>query len=452
MPPYRPPAFSLQDSWKEASEGAASAPSESCQTEEQPWWQLFGDADLNALQEHALANSPTLKAAAWRVSEAWALAKADAAPLFPNLAFAPNGLNEVEFTRVYGEEDFFGQEKKNRRLRISQYTLPLAASYEVDLWGKLRYGAEASLASAEAQEEALAAARLMLTASVADVYYALRTLDAESCLLQRAIQLRQEQLEITQIRNHKGLTNYLDVSRAARELWLARAQLSQKMQARAEQEHLLAVLMGEMPGSFSQQVLSLTGAPPDFAPALPSELLRRRPDLRQAERELAAAYAAQGVAYTALFPSFAISTQIGFSSSIFSELLDWKSRFFSLAWEGFQTVFDGGQTRAGIAAAKAQFSQSLELYYGQVLSAFQEVEDALANLKWQRQALTELEAAIQEAQTTHTVALERYRQGLVTYLEVVEAERILLETQLATIGIMGAQYLSSVDLIKASGG
>jgi outer membrane protein, multidrug efflux system len=413
------------------------------------WWDFFHDPVLNDLEALALQNSPTLNGAIWKYQEALAIAKGSVSPLFPSIDFVPNTINQSQLT-----SDFYSSSgsRFQERFKMTQYTLPFLTTYEFDLFSKNKYGSEAAFADAEAQNEAFLGAQLTLTAAVAKTYFNLRMHDAEEEVLLQTIKIRQDAFEINQSRFDAGLLNYSDVSKAETELFIAKADLSEIRLMRAKAENLLAVLVGEYPATFWQPSQPLTGPPPQIAPILPSEVLQRRPDIKKAERELAAAHANLGVAVSTLFPSLAISTQIGLSSSLVGELFDWKARFFSLAWNGLQTVFDAGAKQEDIKAAEAQVNQVLNHYTETVLIAFQEVEDALAAIRWQNQALIDYEHAISSTELSLSISQERFDKGFVIYLEVVDAERILLETQLAALRVQGQRFLATVDLIKAMGG
>lgn len=441
IPPYEPPEYCVPEDWKGGNSISEVSPIEN-------WWDIFNDPVLNDLEAHALENSPTLNAAIWRYQGALALAKSTVSPLFPQVDFVPNAYNQTQLT-----SDFFSSDSRfQERFKTTQYTLPFLTTYEFDLFSKYKYGSEGAFATAEAQQEAFFSAQLTLTAAVAKTHYHLRTHDAEEKVLRETIKIRQEAFEINQSRYDAGLLNYSDVSKAETELWLAKADLSEVLLMRAKGENLLAVLVGEYPACFRQPSSPLEGPPPQIAPLFPSEVLQRRPDIAQSERELAAAYANVGVVTADLYPSLVISTEIGLSSSVLKDLFDWRARFFSLAWDGFQTVFDAGRKQEDVLAAKAQVNQVLNNYTDTVLNAFQEVEDALAAIRWQNQALHEFEHAIASTELSLSISQERFDKGLVIYLEVVDAERILLETQLAALRVEGLRFTATVDLIKAMGG
>jgi outer membrane protein, multidrug efflux system len=450
LKPYIAPNFEVPSDWKEAVSN-----SQEIKNSDLDWWKHFNDPLLTELEEEALSNNSDLNSMSWSVAQAWARVSASAAPLYPNLSFAPNTSNQIQLmspfysapTGVSGHNSSLYQ-----RYKTTQYNTPFVASYEFDLWGKFRYGVEMTFASAEAQQEAFKTAQITLTSSVAMSYFTIRMLDAEEQVLNQTIKVRQEALEINQIRFNAGLVTYADVSRAETELWIAKADLSETYRLRANQEHHLAVLVGGYPACFCMERSPLIEVSPKIAAITPSEVLRNRPDLIQSERELASFYANEGAVLAAIFPSLAISAQAGFSSPVVSNLLDWKARFFSLAWEGFQTIFDAGKKEADVAIAHAQLEQSLNDYAQNILTAFKEVEDALTSIKWQKETLEQLRKAEESSSISTALAIERYNKGLVTYLEVVDAERIQLETQLRTVQVLGNTYLSTIALVKATGG
>lgn len=445
MPAYRTPAATTPTEWKEASPQAGE---ELSVCEE--WWSIFQDPFLDDLESRALRNSPTLEAAVWQAVEARALARVASSPLYPSVAFAPTTLNQLSLSNNGGYSPH--GDPFLERVKTTQYTLPIDVFYEFDLWGHLRYGADAGFANAQAKQAAWHAARLSLTASVAEAYFTVRSLDATTLVLQDAIIVRTHAYEIALSRFEAGLANYEDVARAQTELATAQAELSETLRLRALEEHLLAVLVGEVPSCFCQATFPLQGTPPHIQPLLPCEVLLRRPDVAEADRRIATLYAEEGVAYTSLFPSIAITTQLGLASPQLSNLWDWKARLWTVAWEGFQTIYDGGRKCADIAAAKARVQQAVSQYSNTVLVSFQEVEDALASLYWQQRQLEEWDAAIAAAAVATELAVERYEKGLVTYLDVVDARRTLLNAQLNATRASGNRFLATVQLAKALGG
>lgn len=458
IPPYQPPVFNTPDHWKEKKdEESASTPAAYEGLEN--WWDIFNDSSLDELEEQGLKNNPTLEIATWRIIEAKAEIIRAQSFLYPNILFNPNTFNQLQLTRfpeitadTTNTTNPFIIDPVLQRFKTTQYNIPFLFSYEFDLWNRLGYGVESTRATAQAQEEAWRTTQLSLTAAIATAYFSIRIHDAEEKILRDTIRSRTEAFEINSIRYKAGLINYSDVSRAETELWLAKVDLSQVLLVREQQEHLLATLIGESPAFFNQSFHPLSGDPPNIIPILPSEVLLRRPDLTQAERELASFYAQEGVAVATLFPSLSIDTQIGFSAPVVGELLSWKARFFSLAWTSFQTIFDAGRRQADIIAAKARVNQALNHYSERVLNAFKEVEDTISIFNWKKIATDQLNHAVESSKTTTDLATERYNKGLVTYLEVVDSERTFLNTQLSAVRSRGDLFLSTIDMIKAIGG
>ena len=446
MPDYHTPMIANPVDWKEpvSQEGQKLSVFEE-------WWSIFHDPILDELQTKALQNSPTLQEAVWQAVEARALARAARSPLYPSVALAPSTLNRLSLSNNGGYRTPHG-EPILERVKTTQYTLPVDVFYEFDLWGHLRYGAEAGFANAQAKQEAWHTVRLSLTASVAEAYFTLRNLDASTQVLQEAIIVREHAFDIAQSKFDSGLVNYEDVARAKTELATAQADMSETLRLRALEEHLLAFLIGELPACFCQASFPLYGCPPHIQPQLPSEVLLRRPDVAEAERRVATLYAEEGVAYTSLFPSIAITTQLGLASPQLSNLWDWKARLWTVAWDGFQTIYDGGLKCADIAAAKARVHQAVCQYRNTVLVSFQEVEDALSNLYWQKHQQDEWDAAVEASTIAAELAAERYDKGLVTYLDVVDARRTLLNAQLNATRANGNRFLGTVQLAKALGG
>jgi multidrug efflux system outer membrane protein len=445
------------------------------------WWEIFQDPVLNQLEEQALNSSYTLWAALERVIEAREIARINFAPLLPHINFAPS------FTRTGSlyQNPFpgfgSGGMGNNRMLNSSsaipptsssnlanasvlpeipnsfrfvqtQYLVPLNLTYEVDLWGQLNNAYYSALIRAQAASQAYLSVLLSLTADVATAYFELRGLDAQQEVIQGNIRVRHSAVEINRARFNAGLIVYLDVSRAEVELARARSDSEDVRRLLGLQENLLATLVGIPAPIFSVAYHPIRIPPPVVPRGLPSELLCRRPDIAEAERNLAAAYRDIGVAYANFFPSLNLNTSLGFGSPFAHNLFSWKARYWQVGWNILQTVFDAGRNLANYEYYKAAFREVLANYEGTVLRSFQDVEDALVNLHQYVEQAKALRDAVNAARITLELAQIRYNRGLINYLDVVDAERQLLETEQSSVIVLSNRYVSTVMLIRALGG
>ncbi|WP_068469456.1 efflux transporter outer membrane subunit [Candidatus Protochlamydia phocaeensis] len=448
-----------------------------CKENFENWWEVFNDPVLNQLEEQALNSSYTLKAALQRVIEARAQAWISRAALAPAINFAPSfsrsgsliqnpipgglgtGTTGTQPTVQAGSSSSgaggtAGSTSLPSEFRFvqSQYLLPLDLSYEVDLWSRLTNTYEAALIRAQASLEDYYSVLLTLTADVASHYFQMRDLDAQQVVLEKTIQARRRAYEINLARFKAGLIVYLDVSRAEVELARAESDSIDIRRQRGLEENMIASLVGVPAPVFSLDFNPLYTPPPLIPAGLPSDLLIRRPDIARAERNLAAAYADIAVAYTNFFPSINLTAAIGLESPFAHSLFSWKARFWEVGLNIMQTVFDAGRNEANLIYYKAKFRELLANYQEVVLTAFQDVEDSLTDIReraFQSQALT---VAVRAARETLNLSELRYNQGLVNYLDVVDAERTLLETEQNSVIVLGDRYLSTIRLIKSLGG
>lgn len=446
------------------------------------WWEVFNDPILNQLEEHALASSYTLWAALERVIEARAQACIHFAPLLPAINFAPSfsrtgslfqnplqGFNAGGSSGLPTSDSLssFASAANNTgngsalssfttagdfRFVQSQYLVPLNLSYEVDLWGKLNNTYYAALIRSQAASQAYLNVLLSLTGDVASAYFQLRGLDSQQEVIQNNIRVRQDALDISNARYKAGLVLFLDVSRAQVEVARAYSDSANIYRLRGLQENILATLIGVPASIFTLEQRPLRQTPPAIPTGLPSELLCRRPDIAEAERKLAAAHRDIGVAYANFFPSLNLSASYGFESPFSHQLFSWRSRFWEVGFNLFQTIFDAGRNQANYDYYRARFAEAMADYQQNVLNAFKDVEDSLVNLRGYAQQAQDIQEAVKAARVTLKLAKLRYSRGLINYLDVVDAERQLLETEQLSASILGNRYVSTVMLIRALGG
>ncbi|MFM0503518.1 efflux transporter outer membrane subunit [Paraburkholderia caffeinilytica] len=462
-PTYQRPAVETPPAFKEtaapAVAGAANAPTSADEWKvAQPseaiprgeWWTVFGDSTLNDLERRALDSNQNLQAAAARLAESRAIQQTVRAGLFPtvNAGFGPTREKLSAASQL--EPD--GTDVPSQTLWRAQ----ASASYEVDLFGRVSDSVRAANADAQQSEALLRSVQLALQADVAQNYFNLRELDAEIAVYDQAVKLREDALGLVQRRFNEGEISELDVVRAKSELATARSDEMSAQRSRAASEHSLAVLLGEPPETFSMAANPLTPINVQIPAGLPSALLERRPDIAAAERASAAANARIGVARAAYFPSLSLTGTGGFEAATLGDLFKWSSRAFllgPLAGAALTVpIFDGGRRKGNLANARATFDEDAANYRQQVLVAFREVEDNLSDLRILKdQTRTQAEAV---AASSRAAALSRrqYDEGAVNYLDVIDAERTVLDARRAAVQLSGGQATATVNLIRALGG
>lgn len=445
-PCYREPYIEFPFEWKAPIDENATL-IKSCPS----WWELFQDEVLTELIETALVNSPNLEAAYQRVMEARSLAFGQYANLFPQIFLQPTTQNIGSLISSNFGSSLFPT-ISNLRQHFQQYTFPLSGTYEVDLFGRLRENYNATVFDAEASFYDYESVKLTLTTDVAANYFTLRSIDAQILVYKDTIDSRQAAYDVNKARYEAGLVNFSDVSRALNELLSAKADLVNAEIQRATTENILATLVGFIATEFCLFDAPLRGISPEVAPNLPSELILQRPDVAKVERNIAAANARIGVARTDFFPRFSLNGQIGFQSDDIDHLFNWQSRLWTWGSALSQLVFDGGKARANTNAASSHYWQNFEIYMNTVLVAFQETETALVSQRLKRGVFQDLLGAVDAAYDTRVISQERYLKGLVTYLDVVDAERTLLVDRVRMELARLDTYLTTVQLIKAIGG
>ncbi len=412
------------------------------------WWEIFGDPILNALQAKAHQSNQELQAAFAVVNQSRAAARVARAEFFPAIDANPS-FRRDRFSPT--QEPSFGA------ITANTFRMPLDLSYEIDLWGRVRRSFEGARAEAEASVAAFHNVMLTLQADLAQNYFALRALDAEIAVLERSVTLRNEQVGIMTSRFDIGLGTELDVARARTELATIEADLASVKRRRVQLENAIAILVGESPSAFAVAKYENPGAawnpvPPAIPPDLPSNLLERRPDIAEAERQLAADNARIGVAKAGFFPALRLTGSAGYMSADVDSLFNWESRFWSIGPSISLPIFAGGRNVANLRRSRARFEESVARYRQRVLVAFGEVENALAGI----QLLAEEAAAQQRALTTarraRELAMESFTTGLTSFLDVIDADRAALQTDRANALVAGARYVATIQLIKALGG
>jgi NodT family efflux transporter outer membrane factor (OMF) lipoprotein len=444
-PAYRTPALPpMPANFKEGDTAwKVAAPAD--ETSHGNWWAVYRDDTLSRLETRLDADNPGLAAALARYDAARAFESQFSAGLFPQLDAEANPLR--------------ARQSNNRPLRGSNQpneydsdTVGVGASYDLDLWGRIRNEVDAGHALAQAAQADLASAKLSLEAQLAGDYVRLRGYDIQVRILQDALNAYQHALVLTQNRHSGGVASGLDVSRAQAQLDDAQAQVTDVLAQRALSEHAIAALVGEPASSFSiapeQDQLEVPLTPV----GVPSTLLERRPDIAAAERRVFAANAGIGVARAAFFPDISLQGSYGFQDTGMNNLLAIGNRFWALGPLATLNLFDAGLRRAELREAHARFAQTSADYRQTVLTAFREVEDDLALLQQLGMEARQEDQAFAAAQQTLNIATNRYREGIVNYLDVVVAQTAALSAQRNAETIRTRRLQASVDLIRAIGG
>jgi len=407
------------------------------------WWEIYGDSQLNALEERIEVSSETLKQAQAQFLQARAAIGINRADLYPQVGVNPSiSASNASNTRA----------QASRSGHVEDFLLPVDVSYEADVWGRVRDSVAASRAAAQASAADLESVRLSLHAELATNYFALRGLDAEKRILDAAVAAFERALELTRNRFQGGVASQADVAQAETILESTRAQGIDILIDRARLEHAIAALVGTSASTFAIPVSPLETTPPVVPAGLPSELLERRPDIAAAERRVATANADIGVANAAYFPRLLINASAGVESGSLTNLIKGASGFWSLGPTALITAFDGGRRRAVSAQAQAAYESQVAGYRDTVLRAVQEVEDNLAALRLLEQEAETQQRAVDAAERSLTLANNRYRGGVVTYLEVIAAQNAALNNQRTSVTLLARRLSSSVLLIKALGG
>lgn len=437
------PDVPVADAYKEPAPWTQAVPADRLPRD--GWWQPYGDQELNRLQTQLVQNSPDLQAALARYQQAKAFADQLRSGLFPSFGLRADG------ARARQSETNPPTGRASPRY-YNAYGAGIEATYEVDLWGRVRNDVTAGRLEANAAAADLESARLSLQAQLADSYIAIYGLDREAALLADTVAAYDRALALTKERHQAGIVSGLDVARAQTQLETARSQSAQNQAQRATLEHAIAVLVGESPSQFSLAPRSVPLRLPDIPSDVPTNLLQRRPDIAAAQRRTAAANASVGVARAAFFPSITLNGVYGFESTRSNDWLTAPNAAWSVGPTILLELFDAGRRRARVDQARAVLDEAGANYRGVVLGAFQEVEDSLALLHHYGNAAESERAAVTSAQQSLDFAMNRYREGAVSYLEVVQSQTTALDAQRNALDLETRQLRASVALIRALGG
>lgn len=445
------PAQFSQDALRGTNQGIWKIAEPSAALARGTWWDIYADASLNRLEGLALTNNQNLAAARARFEQSRALVMGARADFYPQISLGgtPNG--DITRQRTSYNDPVQGKPAQTAHT-YDTFTAPIYLGWELDLWGRVRRQSEAAGERFTASAEDYESARLAITAEVANDYFALSTLDQDYALVTNTIDAYRRSLELTENRRRGGVAADLDVAQAATQLHSAEAQLPDIELSRAQMLHALAVLCGEAPENFTVRPAQPTAVTIPAVPAsLPSLLLEHRPDVAAAERRMAAANADIGVAKAAFFPTVRINGLAGMQSVDASTWFDWPSRFWSVGPSIELPLFTGGLNRSRLAFTHAAYDEAVADYRQTVLNAFAEVEDGLAAQQLLAEKSTAESATVDATRRALEIANNRYKAGLVTYLDVATAEADALLYERTLVELEGARQTASVNLIKAVG-
>jgi multidrug efflux system outer membrane protein len=434
-PDYQRPDTPAPHAWKQAPADTASLPD--------AWWNLFGDDELDRHVTATLAANQDLAGALARFDQSRALLGVARADEFPDVSFGPGYSRGRTSGTVANRFPY---------LETTVWQAPVEVAYEVDLWGRVRRSVEAAGAEMQGSADAIAAVRLSLAASTVSTYLSLRSSDREIDILSRTVGLREDELSLADRRARAGVVGDLDVLRARAELSQTRADLADARRRRDNLEHALAVLEARNAADFTVAPVTWTPNVPDVPAGLPSTLLERRPDVASDERALAAASARIGVARTAFFPSVSLTATGGLASGRLGDFTSSDSQIWSIGPIVNLPIFEGGRNRSRLEAAEAAYRGAEAKWRQTGITAFREVQDALADTTWLRERGAALDATVDASTAAAKLSRSRYDRGLAGYFEVVDSERQALGSQRAVVENDQQRLLAAVSLIKALGG
>jgi NodT family efflux transporter outer membrane factor (OMF) lipoprotein len=433
-----PDSFKVSDQWQPAH------PAD--QTSRGNWWEIFGDPELNKLEEQIAGSNQTLKVAEARFRQARAAIRFNRASQFPTISTAPSAsyVKSSDFSPNFPS--------KIEQSTKGDFVLPFDLSYELDLWGRIRRSVAAAREEAQATAADYETAKLSLEADLALDYFELRAADGQKQLLDDTVKAYTDNLQLTVNRFKGGVAPRADVAQAQTQLDTTRVQDTDVTIQRAQFEHAIAILNGKPPAEFSLAPAPLNYQPPSIPIGLPSELLQRRPDIAAAERRVAEANQQIGIARAAYFPTVTLGGTAGFSGAQGSNWFTWPSGFWAVGPALAETLFDAGRRRATSESARANYDATVATYRQTSLTAFQEVEDDVAALRILENETQQQQQAVASSQESLQLFTNRYKGGVDTYLQVITAQTIELANERNAIDILRRRLDASVLLIKALGG
>jgi|SRR5271165_1919677 len=417
------------------------------------WWEIFNDAELNALEEQLNINNQNIKQYFENFMEARAIVREAHAQYFPTLSAAPSVSHSRISQNLKGSTTVTANGTGSSfSTQSTLYTLPLEASWAPDLWGKVRNTVREAQYAAQVSAADLENERLTEQAALAEYFFEIRGQDELQKIFDDTVIADQKALDLTRGLYETGIDDYISVVEAQTTLQSAQAGATNVGVARAQYEHAIAVLLGRAASNFSIPVKPMTVAPPPIPVGVPSELLERRPDIAAAERTMAEANAQIGIARAAYFPTLSLTGEAGFESSAVSNWLSWPSRFFSVGTSLSETIFDAGLRRATVQQYVSTYNADLASYRQTVLTAFQQVEDGLAEVRILSKEIEQDQQAVDSAQTYLNLEQARYETGIDPYADVLIAQTTVLSDQQILNALQVQRMTYAVALVQALGG
>lgn len=442
-PAFKTPEVAVSEHYKETAPWMLAQPAD--ELPRGAWWKLYHDAVLDTLEDQLIANNPDLSAAVAHYAQAEAYSNQLRASLYPSL----DGSTSAQRISQSNNKALRGSTSPRE---YNDFSVGVQASYELDLWGRVRNLVASGTATAAAQKADLASTRLSLQAELAQNFVQLRGLDQRIALLRKTVAAYQKALELTKVRHDGGIAPGLDVSRAKAQFETAQSQVEQALAQRALAEHAIAALVGANISDFSIEALTDEMVVPNIPIGLPSTLLQRRPDVAAAQRRMQAANASKGVAKAAFFPAVTLGGVLGVNSSSLGNLISAPSVFWAIGPGALLNLFDAGKRKAQVAQAEAVLDEAAANYRGVAIGAFQQVEDNLALINHFGVAANSLQEAVAAAQQSLDFTMSRYREGAASYLDVTVSQTILLQAQSDFLDLNTRRISASVQLIRAIGG
>lgn len=438
-PDYHRPTADVPLHYKEAKGWQQATPLDAEPKGE--WWRVFNDPELNQLMPQVALSNQNIAMYAAQYRQAQALAAQSKAALFPSLAVSAGATRSASHAGTPAVQNI-----------SNSHSAELTASWEVDLWGRLRRQREEDRASASASAAELANATLSAQSELAQDYFQLRFLDQRIALYQQSITAYEGYLRVINNQYNAGNVDRGTLAQAQMQLSSTRSTALDYQWQRAQLEHAIALLVGKTPAQFSLPAAPLQATLPQVPVSVPGSLLQRRPDIAYAERNMAAANAAVGVAIAGYYPDLTLSASGGFTSSVLHNLFTLPERVWSLGPELSGTVLDFGATSASVAQARASYDASVATYRQTVLTAMQDVEDNLVEVNTLKDEIAAQQQATEAAIASARVTRNQYNAGMIDYLDVATTENSSLSAQQSLLSLQSSQWLTTVALIASLGG
>jgi len=439
-----PPATPPTPDYKETSDSMFRPAQPRDTVDRGPWWNMYGDPTLDQLTAQVDVSNQNLKASEAAYRQAVALIRQSQSALYPTIGYTG------------GAQQTGAGTSSGRTATVSgtsaQYSLGGTLTWEIDVWGNIRRQIESDSAAAQASYATLAAARLSAQSSLVTNYYSLRVSDERKRLLEATVAAYARAMEIVGNQMNAGTVSRLNLAQAQAQYEQTRAQLVAEGITRAQFEHAIAALIGKAPAEFSLPPEKISDQVPTVEAGVPSALLERRPDIASAERSMAAANAQIGVAQGAYYPQFTINASINFVSTVLSTLLQIANAVWAVGPQLAGTLVDGGARAAQVEGARANFDKTVATYRQTVITAFQQVEDGLAQQRILEEEERVQRIAVAAARDAERTALNQYRAGTVDYTTVVTTQTVALQNEQTLLNIRLARYTASSNLIAAVGG